>query len=1442
MNRYFKLLIFILLYISINIFPQSNQSDAELERFSNYRPEDIPSYLIRPEQPDKLNDNFIEWKTSSGYDLDVYYGPLCTNKKSEIRFPIFIDVDPLKLKNLKLIMSVWDVDESSGEVDVVRFNGKVVGTLHGANNQWSINSFTLSPADIIGGTKQSPGKNEVVVYIDVNLAGWCVTVDWGSIRADGELEITEFIPGQFKLINFKNPDIRVKFNAELNPASVSSANFAIKYFNNNSGYSIVPCTFALSANKKEVTIKPNADLMDGVKYSLWVTGGLSGVQSAEGGIMESSRSFNFSTVPDLEINKDKLVPIQVVRNKKQIKEKDAVIRVYTDKWDKKANVHPSAQFENIDVKTTLKEGTTAVLEESETYFRKDKRETAENKKNGTNTTNLYTNWSTIATGNKTVELSLEPENQGGSTPVTFKETANIDLRENQKTLKIVYHFILAESWADSVNYVAKTRMENLMTRCKELFRDMFPVKDIEFTKGADIDVKTPLQNYSWPKAADYTGSQPIESVRPFRDTVKYILVNSDAFTNKGEGVAFIGLISDDFGQRSVEDGWTGERSYTGVSSTFSDGRKMILLRDDGGVEGMGANSTTVIHEFGHNFSISSKMHGGNKHTTDEMATQGFWVTKKKNKSTDEGNEEADNLLSLMSITIKPEKERWICDYDYNELYDNVLAAALNKINYAAGPHLIISGGYDLNNKFYLTPVWENDNYEANSYPNGGDLTLKLYTPTGTELLSYDFKSYTLVTEDATDDTIYSFSIVVPTPNNFGMLRIYKGSTLLKEVKKSSQAPVINITAPTNGTTWSGSSVKTLSWTGSDGDGDKLLYRVSLSSDNGTTWQSLLANYEGTSISVKSNQLTSSKNYKIKLSATDGLTTVHKEVSIVVNNGIGLQFLVPAKNELNVSVKTNIEATFPAALNSGVINNNSMYVRVSNSSTNIPGNVVYFPISRTIRFVPYSFLESNKTYNVVIKSGITDVLGNTLSSDFSWSFTTENDSADLEINSIHPDGGSSNFPINDDIEIRFNKSINTSTMNLTNIKLIENQSQTQVPGVYKYNSTNKGITFTPNSSLKKETVYNIVITTGLTSVDNMKLASTYEGVFISGSDSIGAISYTGSYSDSGIDGNNNGKYDYLGITIEIDTKTAGSYAINGKLTDSLGNELTWASNTRTFQVGTNRVELRFDGKIIYAYRMNSPYKLEDLQVYNTSNTSINDYLSHAYTTTNDYLFTDFETSTIPVVLSMYPEDGEKYIPPEVVVSVVFSNQMRKNTIDSTTFYITESSNQKISATVAYDDTKKMATLTPNKPLAIDSFYTVTITTSVKDSAGQALLKFYNWTFNVGIKPPTEGSIKELFTYPNPFPHSSLPTGGMRFTYVLGTTGGNLSIKVFNIAGDFIIEIPPEKTVTQEGYNEVSWDGKNNAGKEIASGTYLYIIYYTDPDGEEHKSIGKFTVIR
>jgi hypothetical protein len=49
---------------------------------------------------------------------------------------------------------------------------------------------------------------------------------------------------------------------------------------------------------------------------------------------------------------------------------------------------------------------------------------------------------------------------------------------------------------------------------------------------------------------------------------------------------------------------------------------------------------------------------------------------------------------------------------------------------------------------------------------------------------------------------------------------------------------------------------------------------------------------------------------------------------------------------------------------------------------------------------------------------------------------------------------------------------------------------------------------------------------------------------------------------------------------------------------------------------------------------------------------------------------------------------------------------------------------------------MATLTPNKPLAIDSFYTVTITTSVKDSAGQALLKFYNWTFNVGIKPPTK----------------------------------------------------------------------------------------------------------
>ena len=86
-----------------------------------------------------------------------------------------------------LTLSTWDVDyEGTGslgnpEIDKVYLNGHYLGNLTGANNAWSINTFTVPIAYI-----NAPGTNAVKVEIDtLNIpnqgSDWCVTVDYGTI-------------------------------------------------------------------------------------------------------------------------------------------------------------------------------------------------------------------------------------------------------------------------------------------------------------------------------------------------------------------------------------------------------------------------------------------------------------------------------------------------------------------------------------------------------------------------------------------------------------------------------------------------------------------------------------------------------------------------------------------------------------------------------------------------------------------------------------------------------------------------------------------------------------------------------------------------------------------------------------------------------------------------------------------------------------------------------------------------------------------------------------------------------------------------------------------------------------------------------------------------------------------------------------------------------------
>lgn len=78
-----------------------------------------------------------------------------------------------------------------------------------------------------------------------------------------------------------------------------------------------------------------------------------------------------------------------------------------------------------------------------------------------------------------------------------------------------------------------------------------------------------------------------------------------------------------------------------------------------------------------------------------------------------------------------------------------------------------------------------------------------------------------------------------------------------------------------------------------------------------------------------------------------------------------------------------------------------------------------------------------------------------------------------------------------------------------------------------------------------------------------------------------------------------------------------------------------------------------------------------------------------------------------------------------ISAVFSETMNSTTINASTFKI-----DGVTGAIAYDSATKTATFTPSAPLKKLKKYSVTVTTGVKDVAGNALAADYKWDFTTG----------------------------------------------------------------------------------------------------------------
>ncbi len=157
---------------------------------------------------------------------------------------------------------------------------------------------------------------------------------------------------------------------------------------------------------------------------------------------------------------------------------------------------------------------------------------------------------------------------------------------------------------------------------------------------------------------------------------------------------------------------------------------------------------------------------------------------------------------------------------------------------------------------------------------------------------------------------------------------------------------------------------------------------------------------------------------------------------------------------DVALNTHIGAIFSEDMDPQTITTTTF--TVSTATSTVPGALVYSGVSAI--FIPLSSLAPNTRYTTTIKggsSGVKDLAGNSMASDYVWSWTTGSTSkstAPTVIGTVHADGAT-DVAINSAAGITFSESMNPLTITTTTFTLRETISGVAVFGGVKISGEN-----------------------------------------------------------------------------------------------------------------------------------------------------------------------------------------------------------------------------------------------------------------------------------------------------------------------------------------------------------------------------------------------------
>jgi len=198
--------------------------------------------------------------------------------------------------------------------------------------------------------------------------------------------------------------------------------------------------------------------------------------------------------------------------------------------------------------------------------------------------------------------------------------------------------------------------------------------------------------------------------------------------------------------------------------------------------------------------------------------------------------------------------------------------------------------------------------------------------------------------------------------------------------------------------------------------------------------------------------------------------------------------VSTNTAINVALNSVSTANFSEALDPLTMTTSTFTLQ--HGTTNVPGAVTYTGLVAT--FTPTVNLTAGTLYTATITTGVKDIAGNAMASNFVWSFTTGTapDITRPTVGSVIPANAATGISLSAKPAATFSEAMDPLTIIASTLTI--KQGSTLISGTVAY--TGLVATFTPAEALAAGTVYTATITTGAKDLAGNSLASNYVWTF------------------------------------------------------------------------------------------------------------------------------------------------------------------------------------------------------------------------------------------------------------------------------------------------------------------------------------------------------------